>query len=594
MTLTLKTKLLGAFGAILVIFAASGLLSVRNLFEQRAVVHEIITNDLPMVMTLNECIQLMEDYRKHEKDVLLNIGLPDKQRGYYAKLVKTAEEMRQRLAALSKETAANEDLDAEVRTLPAVVLAAFDGYDKAVQHLASGLVEDAAGKLLTPQEANALLTRHKDKVHAAEDAFRKLREAGNAMFRDNQTQLAALARRTEIIVFASLIVGLVVGAALSLAVLMAISRPLVRVVDFAKAVATGNLEAKASGAYSGEMKELKDSIEGMVGTLKVKIREAEQKTAEAADEGRRAKQAADEANQARARAERAKAEGMMEAAGQLEKVVEVISSASEQLSAQVEESTRGTDQQSVRVAETATAMEEMNSTVLEVAKNSSQAAESSEDAKRQAQQGASIVNRLATYIGEINANAHQSVADMKVLTTQAEGIGQIMNVISDIADQTNLLALNAAIEAARAGDAGRGFAVVADEVRKLAEKTMTATKEVGEAIRGIQDGAKKNMANADRAVTAMEESAGLARQSGEALQQIVSLVDQASDQVRSIATASEEQSATSEEINRSVEEINRISSETADAMRQSAQAVGELAGQTQNLRGLIEQMKTGG
>ena len=65
----------------------------------------------------------------------------------------------------------------------------------------------------------------------------------------------------------------------------------------------------------------------------------------------------------------------------------------------------------------------------------------------------------------------------------AEGIGRIMNVISDIADQTNLLALNAAIEAARAGDAGRGFAVVADEVRKLAEKTMTATKEVGDAIR---------------------------------------------------------------------------------------------------------------
>ena len=58
---------------------------------------------------------------------------------------------------------------------------------------------------------------------------------------------------------------------------------------------------------------------------------------------------------------------------------------------------------------------------------------------------------------------------------QAEGIGQIMGVIADIADQTNLLALNAATEAARAGDAGRGFAVVADEVRKLAEKTIAAT-----------------------------------------------------------------------------------------------------------------------
>jgi methyl-accepting chemotaxis protein len=169
-----------------------------------------------------------------------------------------------------------------------------------------------------------------------------------------------------------------------------------------------------------------------------------------------------------------------------------------------------------------------------------------------------------------------------------------MNVISDIADQTNLLALNAAIEAARAGDAGRGFAVVADEVRKLAEKTMTATKEVGDAIRGIQEGARKNLGNVDRAVSTIEEATGLARQSGAALEEIVHLVEVATDQVRSIATASEEQSSASEEINRSVEEINRISSETASAMTQSAQAVGELATQAGQLRQLIETMKRGG
>jgi len=135
---------------------------------------------------------------------------------------------------------------------------------------------------------------------------------------------------------------------------------------------------------------------------------------------------------------------------------------------------------------------------------------------------------------------------------------------------------------------------VADEVRKLAEKTMTATTEVGDAIRGIQEGARKNISNVEHAVSKIDAATGLAGKSGEALNEIVSLVDMTTDQVRSIATASEQQSAASEEINRSIEDVNRISSETSDAMRQSAQAVGELAHQAQVLKSLIDQMKDEG
>jgi len=334
-------------------------------------------------------------------------------------------------------------------------------------------------------------------------------------------------------------------------------------------------------------------LQEMVKTMKGKIAEADAKSAEAAEEARKAQIATDEANAAKAQAERARAEGMIHAATQLEKVVEVVSSASEELSAQVEQSSRGTEEQSQRVAETATAMEEMNATVLEVAKNASQAADSSHDARAKALEGAAIVAQVIAGIHTMQTVSLSLKEDMGVLGKQAEGIGQIMNVISDIADQTNLLALNAAIEAARAGDAGRGFAVVADEVRKLAEKTMAATKEVGDAISGIQNGARKNQENVERAVTTIEQATTLAGQSGESLQQIVSLVEISTDQVRSIATASEQQSAASEEINHSIEEINRISRETATAMNQSAQAVGELANQAGTLRGLIENMKSG-
>lgn len=230
--------------------------------------------------------------------------------------------------------------------------------------------------------------------------------------------------------------------------------------------------------------------------------------------GEEAKAAMEEAQRAQAAAESAKRDGMFAAAQQLEGIVEIVSSASTQLSAQVEESERGTAITAERLGETATAMEEMNATVLEVARSAGSAASVSTDAKLKAEQGSKVVENVISCIGTVEQQAGQLKADMAQLGQQAESIGAIMNVISDIADQTNLLALNAAIEAARAGEAGRGFAVVADEVRKLAEKTMQATVEVGNAIRGVQNSADKNVRNVDASVVSIAEATRLAREAG--------------------------------------------------------------------------------
>ncbi|MFZ5811247.1 MAG: methyl-accepting chemotaxis protein [Thermodesulfobacteriota bacterium] len=287
-------------------------------------------------------------------------------------------------------------------------------------------------------------------------------------------------------------------------------------------------------------------------------------------------------------------EMIADAARQASDVSDLMASAAAQLSAQIEQSSRGSEVQRQRVQETATAVEEMNATVLEVAKNASAAAARSAEAGRKAKDGAEIVTQVVSAIGTVQREAAGLKENMGTLGRQAEDIGKIMGVISDIADQTNLLALNAAIEAARAGEAGRGFAVVADEVRKLAEKTMNATKEVGEAIGGIQSGARQTVARVEAAVSAVEQATALSGKSGAALGEIVELVENAGDQVRSIATASEEQSAASEEINRSVNEINAIASEMADGMEQSARAVSDLAGQAQTLNDLIARLQSGG
>jgi methyl-accepting chemotaxis protein len=194
----------------------------------------------------------------------------------------------------------------------------------------------------------------------------------------------------------------------------------------------------------------------------------------------------------------------------------------------------------------------------------------------------------------VNTTALSLKDSMRSLGEQADSIGQVMTVISDIADQTNLLALNAAIEAARAGDAGRGFAVVADEVRKLAEKTMSATKEVGDRISSIQQAAGKNIESMDKAVAAIQQATGKANDSGAALDSIVTVADGTALQVSSIATAAEEQAAAMEQINRSVEEVTMIVSETTEGMMQAAEAVQELATQANELRSLIQSLEEAG
>ncbi len=371
-----------------------------------------------------------------------------------------------------------------------------------------------------------------------------------------------------------------------------ISKPIGILTGVATEVAEGNFNVRVDGAqFGGELKELHTALMAMLNGLVENISKAEKMAEEAQDQTDKAQVALKEADAARAEAENAKREGMLQAAERLSGIVAQVSSASQELTAQIEESSRGSETQRERTAESATAMEQMNASVLEVARNAGQAAESADKAKGEAENGGGIVSDVVSRINRVQEMTVEMEAGLGELGKQAEGIGQIMNVITDIADQTNLLALNAAIEAARAGEAGRGFAVVADEVRKLAEKTMDATGQVGDFIKGIQQGTRDNIDGMSRAAAEVEQSTEFANKAGEALGSIVGIVEETAEQVRSIATASEEQSAASEQINRSIEEVNLIANDNAQAMRESTAAVEELMRLGEQLTGLIEELR---
>lgn len=371
-----------------------------------------------------------------------------------------------------------------------------------------------------------------------------------------------------------------------------IVKPIRKLVKAAGDVAKGDFEAIPDERdFSGELLNLQRSLKAMVNDLAKLISTAEEKSAEAEEQSQRAVKALEEADQSRKEAEKAKKDGVLQAAERLEEIVGTITASSQEISAQVDQSRAGAEDQRERTAEAAAAIGQMNSAVLEVANNASRAAESAEDAKEKAVEGGKIVSDVVQSINKVREATSQMEGGLHTLGEQAEGIGRILNVITDIADQTNLLALNAAIEAARAGEAGRGFAVVADEVRKLAEKTMEATKEVGQSVSAIQNGSKTSISDMAEASAIVERSTEFASDARKSLDMIVEIVENTSDQVRTIATASEEQSAASEEINRNTDDVNRIASETAQAMNESAIAINDLAELASHLQAVIDELK---
>ncbi len=282
----------------------------------------------------------------------------------------------------------------------------------------------------------------------------------------------------------------------------------------------------------------------------------------------------------------------------LRKTIAEISDSSRQLaessarmSAITDETDRCMRTQQNEIEQVAAAMNEMTATVREAARNAEDAASATEEAEREARNGALIATEALGGIDALVGKVEEVATGLAELRADSDNIGVVLDVIRGIAEQTNLLALNAAIEAARAGEQGRGFAVVADEVRTLASRTQQSTEEIHKMIEGLQS-------KAGAAVKAMEETRARAQGSvdqvekaAESLAEISGTVQSINSRNAHIASAVEQQGAVTEEINSNIVSISQSSEQTAAGAQQTASASEQLNELSCRLEGMLAGFK---
>lgn len=275
----------------------------------------------------------------------------------------------------------------------------------------------------------------------------------------------------------------------------------------------------------------------------------------------------------------------------LSNYVEEMASAIEEMTFSIQNVAGNAEALSTLAANTVQAAAAIDESTQRIDRSANETSALADEVMRSAQKGSTVVYETARTMQSIKEAIDRATESISSLGNRSEQVGEISDVIDEIAERTNLLALNAAILAAQAGPQGRGFRIVADEIKELAERTAASTKEISaliEAVRSDVSSATERVAAGDALA---EKGVDQAHNAAALLDEISSNTVMASHKIRAIAEATSVQTQETHKVLEAAELVRQRSNQIERATAEQASTSRHIGERAVHMSELTEQVR---